>query len=161
MWRGDKYWSYRDSNSDPSAFQPVASRCRNCAVPALVSSILIEFGGDLFLLLSVSCYFLILHIFQAWIWGQYFIPKLRLTFSGLHRIVSQETVTLRTIFISSSTSPNYFLVFLSFFCSYFLSFQLSSFFFSFSSFVIFSFLSLLPTLYEPMLILFGFPQYSA
>jgi hypothetical protein len=37
-WVGDvggKSCSYRDSNSDPSAVQPVASRYTDCAIPAL------------------------------------------------------------------------------------------------------------------------------
>jgi hypothetical protein len=34
-WRGEKYCPYRDSNSYPSAVQPVASRYTDCAIPAL------------------------------------------------------------------------------------------------------------------------------
>jgi murein endopeptidase len=33
-WRGDNSWPYRDSNSNPSVFQPVASRYTDYAIPA-------------------------------------------------------------------------------------------------------------------------------
>jgi hypothetical protein len=33
-WIGEKSFPYRDSNSDPSIVQPVASRCTDCAIPA-------------------------------------------------------------------------------------------------------------------------------
>jgi hypothetical protein len=32
-WIGEKSGSYRDSNSEPSAVQPVASRYTDCAIP--------------------------------------------------------------------------------------------------------------------------------
>jgi hypothetical protein len=32
-WRGEKLCPYRDSSSDPSAIQPVASRYTDCAIP--------------------------------------------------------------------------------------------------------------------------------
>jgi hypothetical protein len=38
MWRGEKSWPYRDSNSDPSAIQPVVSRYTDCAIPAPMKS---------------------------------------------------------------------------------------------------------------------------
>jgi hypothetical protein len=36
-WRRENSWSYRDSNSDPSIVQSVASRYTDCAIPALTS----------------------------------------------------------------------------------------------------------------------------
>jgi hypothetical protein len=35
IWRRENHWPYRDSNSDPSVVQPVASRYTNCATAAL------------------------------------------------------------------------------------------------------------------------------
>jgi hypothetical protein len=35
--RGKKSYHYRDSKSDPSVVQPVASRCTDCAIPATQS----------------------------------------------------------------------------------------------------------------------------
>jgi hypothetical protein len=35
-WRGEKSFPYRDSNSDSSFVHPVASRCTDCAIPALI-----------------------------------------------------------------------------------------------------------------------------
>jgi hypothetical protein len=32
-WRGEKSCPYRDSNTDPSAVEPVASRYTDCAIP--------------------------------------------------------------------------------------------------------------------------------
>jgi hypothetical protein len=34
IWRRENSWSYRDSNSDPSAIQPVASHYTDYANPA-------------------------------------------------------------------------------------------------------------------------------
>jgi hypothetical protein len=36
-WRRENSWAYRDSNSDTSVVQPVASRYTDCAVPALIT----------------------------------------------------------------------------------------------------------------------------
>jgi hypothetical protein len=33
-WRIEHFWPYRDSNSDPSVVQPVASRYTDCTIPA-------------------------------------------------------------------------------------------------------------------------------
>jgi hypothetical protein len=40
-WRREKSYPYRDSNSDTSAVQPVASRYTECDIPALVIIIII------------------------------------------------------------------------------------------------------------------------
>jgi hypothetical protein len=37
---GRKFWQYRDSNSDPSVFQPVAIRYTDYAIPVLVSDVI-------------------------------------------------------------------------------------------------------------------------
>jgi hypothetical protein len=37
-WRRENSWLYRDSKSDPSVVQPVASRYTDCAIPAPIAS---------------------------------------------------------------------------------------------------------------------------
>jgi hypothetical protein len=41
-WKEEKYCPYPDSNSEPSAFQPVASRYTDCAIPTLESCLICE-----------------------------------------------------------------------------------------------------------------------
>jgi hypothetical protein len=46
MWRGEKSLLYQDSNSDPSAVQPVAIRYTDCTILALSFLVLTNKNGE-------------------------------------------------------------------------------------------------------------------
>jgi hypothetical protein len=47
-WRINNSWPYRDSTSDPSLFQPVASRYTDCAIPVHQRKVPRQFKGQRF-----------------------------------------------------------------------------------------------------------------
>jgi hypothetical protein len=55
----------------------------------------------------LSRWFLARHFFQIWRWRQYVPPKLRLTFNGLHGVISQKIVLFITTAVRTSNPTDW------------------------------------------------------
>jgi hypothetical protein len=90
-WRRENSWPYRDSNSDPSVFQPVASRYTDWAIPAL-SRILMDFFDcwrDIKILCNTSSSIYIYMAVNVNKWKIYENNKLKCTVINKGKVVSK------------------------------------------------------------------------